>query len=254
MSAAALQDLVATAVRMMDNVVDVSNFLLEAQALEARNKRRIGLGMTGLADALLMLDLRYGSEAAARQTENWLHAIARAAYLASGAMQVMDEDVRAEIATHGIRNALLRSIAPTGTISLYADNVSLGIEPVFADAYTRKVLQKDGLRSEEEVVDYSVQIWRHKFGDADLPDYFVNARTLAPKDHAKMQAAAQKWVDSSISKTIGCPKSISFEAFKEVYSAAYESGCKGCKTYCLNTVIGSVLNVSESSEVTPETD
>ncbi len=275
LSAAALQDLVATAVRMMDNVVDASNFPLEAQALEARNKRRIGLGVTGLADALLMLGLRYGSEAAARQTEDWLHAIARAAYLASvqlakekgafplfeagpylasGAMQGMDEDVRAEIARHGIRNALLTSIAPTGTISLYAGNVSSGIEPVFAYAYTRKVLQKDGSRSEEEVVDYAVQMWRDKFGDADLPDYFVNAQTLAPKDHVKMQAAAQKWVDSSISKTINCPEDISFEAFKEVYSAAYESGCKGCTTYRPNAVTGSVLSVSESSETTPETD
>ena len=275
LSAAALQDLVATAVRMMDNVVDASNFPLEAQALEARNKRRIGLGVTGLADALLMLGLRYGSEAAARQTEDWLHAIARAAYLASvqlakekgafplfeagpylasGAMQGMDEDVRAEIATHGIRNALLTSIAPTGTISLYAGNVSSGIEPVFAYAYTRKVLQKDGSRSEEEVVDYAVQMWRDKFGDADLPDYFVNAQTLTPKDHVKMQAAAQKWVDSSISKTINCPEDISFEAFKEVYSAAYESGCKGCTTYRPNAVTGSVLSVSESSETTPETD
>ena len=275
LSAAALQDLVGTAVRMMDNVVEVSNFPLEAQALEARNKRRIGLGVTGLADALLMLGLRYGSEAAARQTEDWLHAIARAAYLASvqlakekgafplfeadpylasGAMQGMDEDVRAEIATHGIRNALLTSIAPTGTISLYAGNVSSGIEPVFAYAYTRKVLQKDGSRSEEEVVDYAVQMWRDKFGDADLPDYFVNAQTLAPKDHVKMQAAAQKWVDSSISKTINCPEDISFEAFKEVYSAAYESGCKGCTTYRPNAVTGSVLSVSESSETTPETD
>ncbi len=275
LSAAALQDLVATAVRMMDNVVDASNFPLEAQALEARNKRRIGLGVTGLADALLMLGLRYGSEAAARQTEDWLHAIARAAYLASvqlakekgafplfeadpylasGAMQGMDEDVRAEIARHGIRNALLTSIAPTGTISLYAGNVSSGIEPVFAYAYTRKVLQKDGSRSEEEVVDYAVQMWRDKFGDADLPDYFVNAQTLAPKDHVKMQAAAQKWVDSSISKTINCPEDISFEAFKEVYSAAYESGCKGCTTYRPNAVTGSVLSVSESSEATPETD
>ena len=275
LSAAALQDLVATAVRMMDNVIDASNFPLEAQAFEARNKRRIGLGVTGLADALLMLGLRYGSEAAARQTEDWLYAIARAAYLASvqlakekgafplfearpylasGAMQGMDEDVRAEIATHGIRNALLTSIAPTGTISLYAGNVSSGIEPVFAYAYTRKVLQKDGSRSEEEVVDYAVQMWRDKFGDADLPDYFVNAQTLAPKDHVKMQAAAQKWVDSSISKTINCPEDISFEAFKEVYSAAYESGCKGCTTYRPNAVTGSVLSVSESSEATLETD
>ena len=209
----ALTDLVAVAVRMMDNVVDASRFPLDAQAQEAQAKRRIGLGVTGLADALLMVGLRYGSEEAARQTEEWLHAIARAAYLASvdlakekgafplfdadrylasGNMQMMDDDVREAIRTHGIRNALLTSIAPTGTISLYAGNVSSGIEPVFAYAYKRKVLQKDGSRTEEEVVDYAVQMWRETFGDAPLPDYFVNAQTLAPLDHVRMQAAAQK--------------------------------------------------------------
>ena len=270
-----LTDLVAVAVRMMDNVVDASRFPLDAQAQEAQAKRRIGLGVTGLADALLMVGLRYGSEDAARQTEEWLHAIARAAYLASvdlakekgafplfdadkflasGNMQIMDEDVREAIRTHGIRNALLTSIAPTGTISLYAGNVSSGIEPVFAYAYTRKVLQKDGSRTEEEVVDYAVQMWREKFGDAALPDYFVNAQTLAPLDHVRMQAAAQKWVDSSISKTINCPEDISFDAFKEVYMAAYESGCKGCTTYRPNDVTGSVLSVSETTEKTPEAD
>ncbi len=248
----ALNELVALAVRMMDNVVDASKFPLEAQAREAQAKRRIGLGVTGLADALLMLGLRYGSDEAARQTEDWLHAIARAAYLASvqlakekgafplfdadaflasGAMAQMDEDVRAAIREHGIRNALLTSIAPTGTISLYAGNVSSGIEPVFAYAYNRKVLQKDGTRTEEEVVDYAVQMWREKFGDRDLPEYFVNAQTLAPLEHVKMQAAAQKWVDPSISKTINCPEDISFEAFKDVYMEAYETGCKGCTTY-----------------------
>ena len=263
---AALSDLVATAVRMMDNVVDASRFPLEAQAQEAAAKRRIGLGVTGLADALLMVGLRYGSEDAARQTEDWMHAIARAAYLASvdlakekgafplfdadkylatGHMQQMDDDVRDAIREHGIRNALLTSIAPTGTISLYAGNVSSGIEPVFAYAYSRKVLQKDGSRTEEEVVDYAVQMWRDLKGDADLPDYFVNAQTLAPLDHVRMQAAAQKWIDSSISKTINCPEDIGFEDFKEVYMAAWDQGCKGCTTYRPNDVTGSVLSVSE---------
>jgi ribonucleoside-diphosphate reductase alpha chain len=262
----ALNTLVATSVRMMDNVVDVSKFPLEAQALEAKNKRRIGLGVTGLADALLMLGLRYGSDEAAQQTEHWLHAIARAAYLASvelakekgafplfdaeaylasGTMRAMDQDVRDAIRTHGIRNALLTSIAPTGTISLYAGNVSSGIEPVFAYAYTRKVLQKDGSRTEEEVVDYAVQMWRDLKGDVALPDYFVNAQTLAPLEHVKMQAAAQKWVDSSISKTINCPEDISFDSFKEVYMEAWDTGCKGCTTYRPNDVTGSVLSVSE---------
>ena len=261
-----LVELVGTAVRMMDNVVDASRFPLEAQAREAAAKRRIGLGVTGLADALLMVGLRYGSDAAARQTEVWLKAIARAAYLgsvalakekgafplfdaegylASGTMQAMDEDVRAAVAEHGIRNALLTSIAPTGTISLYAGNVSSGIEPVFAYAYTRKVLQKDGSRTEEEVVDYAVQMWRDLKGDAPLPDYFVNAQTLAPSEHVKMQAAAQKWVDSSISKTINCPEDIGFDEFKDVYMAAWDQGCKGCTTYRPNAVTGSVLTVAE---------
>ena len=271
----ALASLVQTAVRMMDNVIDASRFPLEEQAREARSKRRIGLGVTGLADALLMVGLRYGSKEAARQTTRWLHALARAAYLASvqlakekgafplfdgdaylagGTMVRMDADVREAIAAHGIRNALLTSIAPTGTISLYAGNVSSGIEPVFAYGYTRKVLQKDGSRSEEEVVDYAVQLWRDKFGEKALPDYFVNAQTLTPLEHVAMQAAAQKWVDSSISKTINCPEDISFEAFKDVYLAAWDSGCKGCTTYRPNDVTGSVLSVSEGSDKAPDVD
>jgi ribonucleoside-diphosphate reductase alpha chain len=269
---AALDDLVAVAVRMMDNVVDASRFPLPEQAAEARNKRRIGLGVTGLADALLMTGLRYGSAEAAEATEAWMHRIARAAYLASvgiakekgpfplfdaekylgsGALHHMDADVRAAIRAHGIRNALLTSVAPTGTISLYAGNVSSGIEPVFAYAYTRKVLQKDGSRTEEEVVDYAVQLWREKFGERPLPDHFVNAQTLAPLDHVRMQAAAQKWVDSSISKTINCPEDISFDAFKDVYLQAWETGCKGCTTYRPNDVTGSVLTVSETADAVP---
>jgi ribonucleoside-diphosphate reductase alpha chain len=159
--------------------------------------------------------------------------------------------VRDAIARHGIRNALLTSVAPTGTISLYAGNVSSGIEPVFAYSYTRKVLQKDGSRTEEEVVDYAVQMWREMFGDAPLPDHFVNAQTLTPEEHVKMQAAAQKWVDSSISKTINCPADISFEAFKDVYMQAWETGCKGCTTYRPNDVTGSVLSVSEAEDKVP---
>jgi len=263
---AALDELVAVAVRMMDNVVDASRFPLPEQAAEARNKRRIGLGVTGLADALMMTGLRYGSPEAAAATEAWMHRIARAAYLASveiakekgpfplfdaemylgsGALSHMDADVREAIRAHGIRNALLTSVAPTGTISLYAGNVSSGIEPVFAYAYRRKVLQKDGSRTEEEVVDFAVRLWREKFGDRALPDHFVNAQTLAPLDHVRMQAAAQKWVDSSISKTINCPEDISFEAFKDVYLQAWDTGCKGCTTYRPNAVTGSVLSVAE---------
>ncbi len=269
-----LDELVRTAVRMMDNVVDASRFPLPQQAAEAQAKRRIGLGVTGLADALIMLGLRYGSDAAVTQTEAWMRAIARSAYLASvdlarekgpfplfepagflasGTMARMDADIREAVRSHGIRNALLTSIAPTGTISLLAGNVSSGIEPVFAHSYRRKVLQPDGSRTEEEVADYAVALWRDRFGDADLPDWFVDAQTLAPADHVRMQAAAQKWVDSSISKTINVPADIDFEAFKDVYLQAYESGCKGCTTYRPNAVTGSVLEVvATKQEPAPE--
>ncbi|MEL6476214.1 MAG: adenosylcobalamin-dependent ribonucleoside-diphosphate reductase [Pseudomonadota bacterium] len=270
--AAELSDLVATAVRMMDNVVDASRFPLPEQAAEAQAKRRIGLGVTGLADALAMCALRYGSDAAVAQTGQWMALVEQAAYRASvelarekGAFPLFDgedylrghviqrlpEDIREGIAEHGIRNALLTSIAPTGTISLLAGNVSSGIEPVFAHSYTRKVLQKDGSRTEEEVVDYAVAKYREIHGaEADLPDYFVSAQTLAPLDHVKMQAVAQRHVDSSISKTINVPADISFEAFKTVYAEAYKQGCKGCTTYRPNDVTGSVLSVSsEPAEV-----
>ena len=264
-----LVDLVSTAVRMMDNVVDVSGFPLPEQEAEARSKRRIGLGVTGLANALMMTGLCYGTHAAALQTENWMRLVARAAYLASvelarekgpfplfdadrfldsGTMQAMDSDVRAAVRTHGIRNALLTSIAPTGTISLYAGNVSSGIEPVFAYSYRRKVLLPDGSHTGEEVVDYAVQLWRDRFGNADLPDWFVNAQMLAPLDHVRMQAAAQKWVDSSISKTINCPEDIDFDAFQNVYLQAWDAGCKGCTTYRPNDVTGAVLSTRDGSE------
>ena len=267
-----MSDLVATAVRLMDNVVDVSNFAIPQQRDEARAKRRIGLGVTGVADALLMLKLRYGTDAAADQLEAWMRKIQHAAYrasvdlakekgpfplfdaekyLASPTIQDLDPDLREDIATHGIRNALLTSIAPTGTISLYANNVSSGIEPVFAYSYNRKVLQPDGSRTEQEVVDYAVKLYREMFGvtdTEDLPDYFCSAMTLQPHEHVKMQAAAQKWVDSSISKTINCPEDIPFEAFKDVYLQAYESGCKGCTTYRPNDITGSVLSVTDDKK------
>jgi ribonucleoside-diphosphate reductase alpha chain len=268
-----LAALVAAAVRMMDNTVDASKFPLEAQRDEAQAKRRIGLGVTGLADALLMVGERYGSDAAVALTGRWLKAISRAAYLTSAKLAeekgafplfdrdailaaphvaALDADVREAIARHGLRNALLTSIAPTGTISLYAGNVSSGIEPIFAASYTRKVLLKDGSRAEEEVVDYAVAKWRELRGaDAGLPDWFVDAQTLAPADHVRMQAAAQEHVDSSISKTINCPADIDFEAFKDVYRLAYETGCKGCTTYRPNDVTGSVLSVSEPKKDAP---
>ena len=261
-----LRALTAVAVRMMDNVTDISNFPLEEQRAEALAKRRIGLGVTGLADALIMCRARYGSAAAVRLAEQWLATIRKAAYLASAdlaaekgpfplfdaekylatpAMADADEDVRAAIRAKGLRNALLTSIAPTGTISLLADNVSSGVEPVFTWSYTRNVLMPDGTRREEEVADYAWRLFRRlKGADAPLPDWFVDAGNLSPRDHVVMQAAVQKHVDSSISKTINCPEDIGFDAFKDVYAMAFDMGCKGCTTYRPNDVTGAVLTAA----------
>ncbi|MEE3099619.1 MAG: ribonucleoside-diphosphate reductase, adenosylcobalamin-dependent, partial [Pseudomonadota bacterium] len=242
---------------------------------EARAKRRIGLGVTGLADALILCGLRYGSDEAVARTEAWMRAVARAAYFASvdlakekGAfplfeaepfcaspsVRALGDDVVEAVRAHGIRNALLTSIAPTGTISLFAGNVSSGVEPVFAFAYTRKVTQRDGSKTEEEVADYAMGLWRAKHGDAPVPETFVDAQTLTPADHVRMQAAAQKWVDSSISKTINVPEDIGFEAFKDVYLMAWETGCKGCTTYRPNAVTGSVLSVAPASPSVPSVE
>ena len=270
---AALDDLVATAVRMLDNTVDVSGFPLPEQRQEAHAKRRIGLGVTGLADALIMCRATYGSDEAVRLADRWTARINRAAYLASAALAAekgafplydrdaylagetvrgLDADVRAAIAEHGIRNALLTSIAPTGTISLWADNVSSGIEPIFALAYTRRVKNPDGSLQEEEVSDHAVRRFRALFGaEAPLPDYFVTAQTLTPRDHVRMQAAVQRHVDSAISKTVNCPEDISFEAFKDIYLDAYASGCKGCTTYRPNAITGSVLEVTPPAPAVP---
>ncbi len=261
---------VATAVRMMDNVIDVSRFPLEEQRHEAMAKRRIGLGVTGLADALIMMKAHYGSERALRLAGSWLARLRRGAYLASTGLAAekgpfplfdrdaylagkgvgeLDDDIREAIARHGIRNALLTSIAPTGTISLFADNISSGLEPVFAFSYTRNVLMPDGSRRSEEVADYAVRLWRRLRGrDAPLPDYFVDAQDLRPADHIRMQAEVQKYIDSSISKTINVPEDIPFEAFRDVYLEAYDSGCKGCTTYRPNDVTGAVLEARREEE------
>lgn len=271
-----LEDLVAVAVRMLDNVVDLSGFPLPQQAAEATAKRRIGLGVTGLADALIFCRQRYGSEAAVASVERWLKSIRDAAYRASielakekGAFPLFDaeaylkseslqdlpEDVKDGIRNHGIRNALLTSIAPTGTISLFADNVSSGIEPVFSFIYSRHVLMPNGERREEQVSDYAYRLFRNRYGElTPLPDYFADAQRLSPADHVRMQAAAQRFTDSSISKTINCPADISFDAFKTVYMDAYESGCKGCTTYRPNDVTGAVLEAGTAKQAGGENE
>jgi ribonucleoside-diphosphate reductase alpha chain len=265
---AALEELVTTAVRMLDNAIDVSKFPLPEQQNEAKAKRRIGLGITGLADALIMCGVRYGSTAAVNLTEKWMRAFSQAAYrasielarekgpfplfdaekyLAGESIQELDDDIRSAIAEHGIRNALLTSVAPTGTISLFADNISSGLEPVFSFTYSRNVLLPDGTRKEEQVSDYAWRLYRQMKGENhQLTDAFVGSQDLTPDDHVRMQAVVQKYIDSAVSKTINVPEDIDFDAFKDVYINAYESGCKGLTTYRPNDITGSVLQVTET--------
>ena len=265
-----LRELVPVAVRMMDNAIDVSGFPLPEQAHEAKAKRRMGLGITGLGDALIMCRARYGSDRALELSEGWMKEIQRAAYLASSALaaekgafplydadkfldgesvKTLDADIHDAIARDGIRNALLTSVAPTGTISLFADNVSSGIEPVFSFTYTRHIRLADGESKEEEVSDYAYRLFKRLKGeDAPLPDYFVDAQILDPGDHIVMQALVQKYVDSSISKTINVPSGIAFDDFKDIYDRAYDAGCKGCTTYRPNEVTGAVLEVKDGKE------
>ena len=269
-----LRTLTETAVRILDNVIDISGYPIDQQREEAISKRRIGLGITGLADALIMCGVKYGSEEAVNLTKNWLRVLRDSAYRCSidlakekGSFPLfvkekfienhnvkkLPKDLRAEIYSYGIRNALLTSIAPTGTISLLANNVSSGLEPVFAFKYNRKVLQPDGSSVIEPVSDYALALFEELKGKGEnKTQAFVDAQMLQPNDHLVMQAAVQEYIDSSISKTINCPEDIEFETFKAVYKSAYDLGCKGCTTYRPNDITGSVLSVGKNENKSNE--
>lgn len=261
-----LEKVVNVAIRMLDNVNDVTNFPLEKQKENALSKRRIGLGITGLADILVMLNTKYGSEESIKITEYVTRFIAetsyrqsielakekgqfpaldREKYVNNGFVSGLDDDIKNDILKYGIRNSHLTSIAPTGTISMCANNVSSGIEPIFAHKYERKVLQNDGSHTVDIVKDYAVHLYEEMFPNEPLNENFVTAQTITPEDHVLVQATAQKWVDTSISKTINVPEDISLGDFENVYMLAYEMGCKGCTTYRPNDITGSVLTAIE---------
>ncbi len=270
---AGLADAAAVAVRLLDNVIDISRYPLAQQRKEALSKRRIGLGVTGLADALVMCNLRYDAAAARKAAATWMAVIERAAYLAStelaaekgafalfeaedylqsGHVRHLDKDIRRAIAEKGIRNALLTSIAPTGTISLLAGNVSSGIEPIFAARHERRILTPEGAAKTETIEDYAACLWhRLKGREAPLPESFVTARELDWHAHLQMQAAIQRHVDSAISKTINLPADISFADFRAVYEQAHALGLKGCTTYRPNAITGAVLSTGEPEEEGP---
>ncbi|MEW6645846.1 MAG: adenosylcobalamin-dependent ribonucleoside-diphosphate reductase [Pseudomonadota bacterium] len=264
----ALREAVQVAVRLMDNVIDASRFPLPEQEAQARGTRRLGLGITGLADAQLMLGLRYDSaegrtlaSSVMRELRDCAYRASvelarekgafpffeREAYLAAPFVQRLPADIRDGIAAHGIRNSHLTAIAPTGTISLLADNISSGLEPVFAWSYRRRLLERDGRYGEYEVSDHAWRLWREVHDDAVLPPCFVTALELEPQTHLAMQAALQPYVDSAISKTINIPADYPFEQFQSIYREAHRLGLKGCTTFRPNPVTGAILQPQEPS-------
>ena len=265
-----LRAVTRTAVRLLDDVIDASGFPLAAQAESARGSRRIGLGLTGLADVLILLGLRYDEPAAldlaARTMETICHGAYRAsvdiarekgsfpfferdAHLARPFVQALPSDIRDGIARHGIRNSHLTAIAPTGTISLLANNVSGGIEPIFDLRYGRRMVEPDGSCREYALTDFAFGVWQGRGREAKtaLPAPFVNARALPPEAHLAMQAALQPFVDGAVSKTINIPETFPFEEFRKVYGLAHARGLKGCTTFRPNPVTGAVLEAGEGT-------
>ncbi len=262
------KQLVRTAVRMLDNVLDVTAWPLPEQQLEAQNKRRVGLGFTGLGDTLTMLGLRYDTDEARAFAKDITRVMRDEAYLASvdlaaerGAFPLLDADqylaaprfasrlpdqIKDKIRKHGIRNSHLLSIAPTGTISLaFADNASNGIEPPFSWFYTRKKRMAEGGTKDYAVEDHAWRTYKHMGGDMNnLPPAFVTALEISANDHMKMVAAVAPFIDTSISKTVNVPADYPYEDFKGLYTAAWKAGLKGLATYRPNNVLGSVLSVT----------
>ena len=265
-AAEAFAETVTTSVRMLDNVLTATVWPLPQQAEEAANKRRIGLGFTGLGDALILMGLAYDSaearDFAADVTRQMRDAAYRASvalarekgafplfdaekFLASGMAKRLPDDIRAEIRSHGLRNSHLLSIAPTGTISLaFADNASNGIEPAFSWTYTRKKREGDGSMREYSVEDHAWRLWKSRGGNtATLPAAFRNALEISARDHMKMQAAIQPYICAAISKTVNVPEDYPFADFEDLYLEAWHAGLKGITTYRPNSVLGSVLSV-----------
>ena len=275
------------AMRFLDNVLDETYYPTPEQQLESVNKRRTGLGITGLGNMLQQLGIRYGSEKAIQVTRLVMGEIRDRAYLASislakerGSFPLFKRDnfiqgnfiktlpkvIREDIYSHGIRNGVLLTIAPTGTTSIYYGNVSSGLEPTFAWRYKRKMRQADGSFKEfEQVEDYGYRLYKEiiygekRPGDdqdiiKEMPDYMVATHDLTVRDHLVMQAVCQEYVDASISKTINCPKEITFKDFMTVYIDAYAIGLKGCTTYrpseISEKVRGSILSVAETKDQT----
>ena len=267
----AFVEVAKTATRMLDNVLDITVWPLPAQHAEANAKRRVGLGFTGLGDALVMLNLRYDTPAARDEAQRISKALRDAAYDASadlaverGAFPLFNADLylsrgtfasrlpsalKDKVRAQGLRNSHLLSIAPTGTISLaFADNASNGIEPPFSWSYTRKKRMPDGSAKAYAVEDHAWRLYRHlKGADAPLTDAFVTALEMSAESHAAMVATVAPYVDTSISKTVNVPVDYPFSDFEGLYRFAWKSGLKGLATYRPNAVLGSVLSATPAA-------
>ena len=264
--------IVDTSIRMLDNVLDATHWPLEQQKNEADSKRRVGLGFTGLGDALIMLGKRYDTPEAREEARKVSEYMRNRAYLASsdlarerGAFPLFNADlylsggnfasrlpadVKDKIRKQGIRNSHLLSIAPTGTISLaFADNASNGIEPPFSYTYTRRKRMADGTFKEYAVEDYAWRLYKHLGGNVDkLPESFVTALEISAQAHKDMVAAVAPYIDTSISKTVNVPEDYPYAEFEDLYLTAWKAGLKGLATYRPNSVLGSVLSVTPSAE------
>lgn len=269
-------------VRFLDNVINVTNYPLPQQKEEEFAKRRIGIGISGLADCMHMLGIRYGSPASCSLAEDIMRRVANVAYRTSAMLAAekgvfplysdtdhyngeffkrLDPEVQALVESHGLRNGVLLTIAPTGTTSIAYGNVSSGLEPVFAHSMRRKVRQGDNTFKEYDEIAYGARLWlkRNGYDDSDasnliyLPKHMNVCADVRIHEHVRIQEVCQKWVDASISKTINVPEDIDYEDFKDVYRLAFDSGLKGCTTYRPSEVRGSILSTgTEKSNPTQE--
>jgi ribonucleoside-diphosphate reductase alpha chain len=264
-----LQQLAASAVRFLDNVIDVSRFPLGKQAEQARRTRRIGLGITGLGDALAMLGLRYDSPDARRAAIAVMRTLRDSAYRASidlarekGPFAAYDagrygeapfvrrlpSDLRAALARHGIRNSHLLSIAPAGTISLLAGNVSSGVEPIYALQAERSIRDANKQARNVVLTDFALQCWRDAFGDGCAPpDSFVTADALGGDAHLAMQASLQPFVDNAISKTITLPRGATADSVRDLFRRAHGAGIKGCTVFRPGAMRGQVIRARDDA-------
>lgn len=255
------------ATRFLDNIIDISRYPLKMQKQEAYATRRIGLGMTGLADALLMLGVHYGSSKSLQIASDIMRSISETTwkisielakekeafslfqkekYLEGEFVKQLPSDIRQDIATYGVRHSHHNTIAPTGTISLLANNISHGIEPIFSAEYKRTVRSTQDDLEHFTVKDFAVHQWEQAKQDQALPKAWVDVQSLTPDDHLQMQAAVQPYIDNAISKTINIPKNFPFEKLHDVYTKAFVLGLKGCTIYRPNPITGQVLSLIDS--------